>query len=60
MRMTQAQFASAFGFPITHLRDWEQGRARPDTSITYSSSLASQGRSSARYGRRGKADRNAR
>jgi putative transcriptional regulator len=32
LRMTQAQFASTFGFPITTLRDWEQGRARPDTS----------------------------
>src|SRR5687767_4270086 len=32
MKMTQAQFASRFGFPITTLRDWEQDRARPDTS----------------------------
>jgi putative transcriptional regulator len=30
--MTQDRFASTFGFPITTLRDWEQGRARPDTS----------------------------
>jgi putative transcriptional regulator len=30
--MTQERFASSFGFPITTLRDWEQGRARPDTS----------------------------
>jgi putative transcriptional regulator len=30
--MTQERFASTFGFPITTLRDWEQGRARPDTS----------------------------
>lgn len=30
--LTQAEFASRFGFPLTTLRDWEQGRARPDTS----------------------------
>jgi putative transcriptional regulator len=24
--MTQERFASSFGFPITTLRDWEQGR----------------------------------
>lgn len=30
--MTQERFASAFGFPVATLRDWEQGRARPDTS----------------------------
>ena len=28
--MTQAEFAAAFGFPVTTLRDWEQGRTRPD------------------------------
>jgi putative transcriptional regulator len=26
------QSSSALGFPITTLRDWEQGRVRPDTS----------------------------
>jgi putative transcriptional regulator len=31
-KMTQQQFASTFGFPITTLRDWEQGRSRPDTA----------------------------
>ncbi|HEX8662518.1 MAG TPA: helix-turn-helix domain-containing protein [Beijerinckiaceae bacterium] len=30
--MTQQRFAGAFGFPIQTLRDWEQGRSRPDTS----------------------------
>jgi len=30
--MTQEAFATAFGFPLSTLRDWEQGRARPDTS----------------------------
>ncbi len=28
--MTQAEFAAAFGFPAGTLRDWEQGRTRPD------------------------------
>ncbi|WP_267355677.1 MULTISPECIES: helix-turn-helix domain-containing protein [unclassified Methylobacterium] len=32
VHMTQESFAAAYGFPITTLRDWEQGRARPDTS----------------------------
>src|SRR5687768_11236985 len=30
--MTQEAFAAAYGFPLSTLRDWEQGRARPDTS----------------------------
>ena len=28
--MTQATFAATFGVPLTTLRDWEQGRSRPD------------------------------
>jgi putative transcriptional regulator len=28
--MTQAQFAEAFGLPVSTLRDWEQGRSTPD------------------------------
>ena len=32
MGLSQAQFASKFGFPPATLRNWEQGRARPDTS----------------------------
>ena len=28
--LTQAAFAAAFGFPAGTLRDWEQGRTRPD------------------------------
>lgn len=28
--LTQVQFAEAFRLPITTLRDWEQGRSRPD------------------------------
>lgn len=32
LRMTQAEFGSAFGFPAGTVRDWEQGRRRPDTA----------------------------
>ena len=28
--MTQAEFAEAFGLPISTLRDWEQRRSTPD------------------------------
>ena len=31
MGLSQAQFAARFGFPPATLRNWEQGRARPDT-----------------------------
>jgi putative transcriptional regulator len=31
MRLSQAQFATKFGFPPATLRNWEQGRSRPDT-----------------------------
>jgi putative transcriptional regulator len=27
--LTQADFAALFGFSVTQIRDWEQGRARP-------------------------------
>lgn len=30
MGLSQAQFATRFGFPPATLRNWEQGRARPD------------------------------
>ncbi|HXK07828.1 MAG TPA: helix-turn-helix domain-containing protein [Verrucomicrobiae bacterium] len=30
MRLSQAQFASRFGFSPATLRNWEQGRSRPD------------------------------
>lgn len=30
--MTQQAFADTFGFPLPLLRDWEQGKARPDAS----------------------------
>lgn len=29
-KMTQEEFAEAFGIPVGTLRDWEQGRAEPD------------------------------
>lgn len=29
-RMTQAQFAAAFGLNVSTLRNWEQGKRRPD------------------------------
>lgn len=29
MKLTQDDFASAFGFTLTQIRDWEQGRSRP-------------------------------
>jgi putative transcriptional regulator len=28
--LTQAEFAARYGIPIGTLRDWEQGRTRPD------------------------------
>ena len=31
MGLSQTQFASKFGFPPATLRNWEQGRVRPDT-----------------------------
>jgi putative transcriptional regulator len=31
MRLSQSQFATKFGFPPATLRNWEQGRSRPDT-----------------------------
>ena len=32
MKMTQAQFSARYGFPLGTLRDWEQGKGKPDTS----------------------------
>jgi putative transcriptional regulator len=29
MKLSQAQFATKFGFPPATLRNWEQGRSRP-------------------------------
>ncbi len=33
LHMTQAQFASAFGFSVGAVRDWEQMRSRPDAGM---------------------------
>jgi putative transcriptional regulator len=30
LKLSQAQFATKFGFPPATLRNWEQGRSRPD------------------------------
>jgi putative transcriptional regulator len=32
LSMTQEKFARTFGFPLPTLRDWEQGKSRPDTA----------------------------
>ena len=32
LHMTQAEFGSAFGFGMSRVRDWEQGRTRPDAA----------------------------
>jgi len=32
MGLSQTQFATKFGFPPATLRNWEQGRVRPDAS----------------------------
>lgn len=31
--LSQAQFAGLYGFPAATLRDWEQGRRRPDSAV---------------------------
>jgi putative transcriptional regulator len=32
LHMTQAEFSARYGFPLGTLRDWEQGKGKPDTS----------------------------
>ena len=32
LRLSQRQFAERFGFALSAVRDWEQGRRRPDRS----------------------------
>ncbi|SMF73074.1 putative transcriptional regulator [Azospirillum oryzae] len=34
LRLTQPAFAERFGFPTASLRDWEQGRRKPDAATT--------------------------
>ena len=31
--LTQAEFAELYGFPAATLREWEQGRRRPDRAV---------------------------
>ena len=41
LRMTQQKFADAFGFSLTSVRDWEQGRHAPDSNtISYLRTIA--------------------
>ena len=41
LKMTQEQFAGAFGFSLSSVRDWEQGRHAPDTNtISYLRTIA--------------------
>ena len=33
LRMTQKEFAATYGFSLPRLKDWEQGRSRPDGAV---------------------------
>ena len=33
LKMSQSEFARAFGFNLATLRDWEQGRSAPDQAV---------------------------
>ena len=33
LRLSQAEFAQRFGFTPARIRDWEQGRSRPDGAV---------------------------
>jgi len=33
LRLSQDQFARRFGFTAARIRDWEQGRSRPDGAV---------------------------
>jgi putative transcriptional regulator len=33
LRLSQAEFAQRFGFAPARIRDWEQGRSRPDGAV---------------------------
>jgi putative transcriptional regulator len=33
LRLSQGQFARRFGFTAARIRDWEQGRSRPDGAV---------------------------
>ena len=41
LKMTQGEFARAFGFSLSSVRDWEQGRHAPDTNtVSYLRTIA--------------------
>jgi putative transcriptional regulator len=41
LKMTQEEFARAFGFSLSSVRDWEQGRHEPDTNtLSYLRTIA--------------------
>lgn len=33
LNLTQQEFASRYGFGLARVRDWEQGRSRPDAAL---------------------------
>jgi putative transcriptional regulator len=33
LKLSQSQFAERFGFTAARIRDWEQGRSRPDGAL---------------------------
>jgi putative transcriptional regulator len=33
LKLSQAEFASRYGFGLARVKDWEQGRSRPDSAI---------------------------
>ena len=33
LRLKQDEFAARYGFGLARLRDWEQGRSRPDSAV---------------------------
>jgi putative transcriptional regulator len=33
LKLSQARFAERFGFNVARIRDWEQGRSRPDGAV---------------------------
>lgn len=47
LKLSQQKFADTFGFPLAELRDWEQGKARPDASTRAYLSLIARGPKSA-------------
>ena len=40
LELTQEEFAARYHFPLGTLRDWEQGRAKPDLPTAYLTLIA--------------------